>query len=174
MLDISELLHRIERAVEKFMQRGPHELEQQGHVATKNLIYSFELDMSQEDLNRISARILTLDYGLDVDTGTPAFEIRKKGRRHLQDLLDWIAVIQPNLRPKERLSFANRANIAHQREGVPTKASVRFSKNGRRTGWIKHAYEDQKAQDQLERDLQILEVIAEGFEEAAVQASRQP
>lgn len=172
MADIQTLLARIGRAVDRFAERGPEELEAQGHVATRNLIFSFETRIDSQNLDRIRAMIMTLDYGIDVDTGTTALEVRQKGRKHLLEILDWIAVINPNMPPPERRRFAEATTRKHQQVGVPTPASKRFSQNGRRTGWIQAAYGETDAQRQLEEDLQLIEGITELFEDGIAEVNR--
>jgi len=173
MLTRAQVEQRILKAVEKFADRGPQELIDQGHVATKNLIYSIGADIDASNLDRIVVMIEALDYGIDVDTGKTPLEVRQLGQQHVRNLLDWIAVIKPNLPPQEKVSFANRAAAAHRREGIPTEASKRFSKNGRRKGWISAAYEDDDAQRELEDDLRLLELLGDSFEEAVEEAARQ-
>lgn len=173
MLNQQDIERRILQAAKKFADRGVNELIDQGHVATKNLIYSISAEVDASNLDRVRLMVEALDYGVDVDQGKTALEVRQLGQQHVRNLLDWIAVIKPNLPPKEKISFANRAAAAHRKQGIPTKASKRFSKNGRRTGWITQAYDTKEAQEQLEDDLRLLDFLGDSFQEAIEKAARQ-
>lgn len=148
--------------------RGQFELAQQGHKATGNLIRSIEPEITQSDLDLLVGAIFVLDYGIEVDTGTPASQIPTpadagRWRRYLQELLDWTFVIEPNIRLNERWRWVRGTAKAHAREGRPTKASVRFSKNGRRTGWIKHSFETPEAQNEFKRLFDLFQLFQLSF-----------
>lgn len=110
-------------------------LEEQGHNnASGRLRNSFEPQIHLRTFEAVVG-ILIEDYGLDIDKRRkgedlpPLFEL-------YDDLLEWASYVRPDL-PREdrdewRLNVANRMKI----EGSPTRGSFKFSRSGKRTGWI--------------------------------------
>lgn len=150
-----QILQRFKDGLDLAVDRGQDELLQQGHRATSNLIRSLEPKVVKDTLDLLIGQILMLDYGEKVDTGTPASQVPKptdgaRYRQYILNLLDWTFVIEPSIPMNERYRWVRGTARAHAREGIPTKASVRFSKNGRRTGWIMHAFETKEAQADFE------------------------
>ena len=117
------------------------ELEQQGHKDTGNLINSIHYDIVKENGN-IVVVFSYLDYGKDMNDGIKAANVKRLAGIDLKTLEDWAA----------RKGFKNpkwaaiRINQKHLKEGMPTKNSFKFSKNGRRTGWQDHVLKEHKKQ----------------------------
>lgn len=173
MTEISrtEILRRFQRTLDAMADRGKFELAQQGHKATGNLIFSLEGKIDKADLDLLIGNILVLDYGIDVDTGTPASQVPTPAdpsayRKYIMALLDWTFVVEPNIRLGERYRWVNGTAKAHAREGIPTKASVRFSKNGRRKGWIDASFSTQDAQKEFERLFNLVDLFETSFNSA--------
>lgn len=61
-------------------------------------------------------------------------------------------------REAQRIAFAIASK--HKREGMPTKASRRFSKTGKRTGFIEQALDDIEPQ--------LAQLIEQGIEESII------
>ena len=55
---------------------------------------------------------------------------------NFSDLRSWAARKQPGLSAKQVDSFLFATIKKWRKEGLPTRASVRFSKTGKRTGWV--------------------------------------
>lgn len=163
-MDLKQIKEKVANRILDFAERGPNELREQGHVATGNLVNSFEVDLDDGGTADLTVGIYAEDYALQVDTGQTALEIRQKGNRHILDIDDWLAVKKPNLPPPERESAARRIAAAHRKKGVPLPGAKAFSNNGRTTGWIEAAYEDSSAQNELEKDLRLSDVIGDEFE----------
>ena len=165
------IIERFKAAIDALVDGAKGELRQQGHKATGRLENSFEVDFDFSDLNRLIARIYVADYALPLDSGVPASRIpysrpgRAKTSKYIEGLIQWAGVVKPGLNEKQRRSFAFAVATAHKREGMPTAGSYSFSKNGRRTEWIKHGLEE-PAQD-LGKDLKLFELAAEYFEQIA-------
>lgn len=120
------------------------EIRQQGHVATGNLLRSFKAEVNESISDGFLGVIFAADYWQPVDTGVAAGRIpytpgRRSGRsssKYIQGLLDWIETIRPGLSEKERKSFAFAIAATHKKEGMPTRGSYSFSRNGHRTNFV--------------------------------------
>ena len=106
-------------------------LKDQGHYNTGRLAESLEVEITQQG-GIMKATIRMLDYGLILETGVPASRVPFGGQRgafseYLQGLMDsygW------------DLGTAIRVAKTAKIEGRPTAGSFKFSKNGKRTGFI--------------------------------------
>lgn len=117
------------------------EIAQQGHRDTGKLIdsvsYEFEHDET-EDVLRIC--FSWLKYGVYVDRGVKPQNVpfgggTGKTSKYIQGLIAWA----------KRKGFDKPVSAAfaiahtHRKEGIPSKGSYRFSNNGRRKAFTKHA-----------------------------------
>ena len=133
----------------------------QGHKLTGTLIDSID---DQAKISVTGARILIFaeDYGKFVNNGVAAANIPFGGGRggtskYIQGLKRF-ARLRFGVSDKEALNIAFAIANKHKKEGMPTRASARFSKNGKRTGAIDDALQDVDAElNQLIED--TLEVI---------------
>ena len=86
------------------------------------------------------------DYGLFVERGVRANRIpygRYSGRKtskYIQGLIRFFKLKGKSEKESKRLAFMT-AN-AHKREGMPTRASYRFSRNGRRVGAVRYVLDN--------------------------------
>lgn len=171
-----EILSTFKKSLEKMADRGRIRLAEQGHRATGKLINSIEAQITSDDIDNLIGVILAEDYGLIVDSGVPAGRIPftpgsgAKSSKYIQALIDWIDIIRPGLADNERKSFAFAIAHTHKREGMPTRASSRFSKDGTRTNWIESSFEGQA--EEIERELRILRIINASFERSIDAANR--
>jgi hypothetical protein len=118
------------------------ELRDQGHNLTGDLITSLEYRV-RTTVGGIIVEFLSNNYGAYLNTGIPAYRIpytpggRRRGgtSMYIQGLIRYVER-RIGLRGREAVGVAFAIARAHKREGMPTQASHRFSKNGRRTGWI--------------------------------------
>lgn len=141
------------------------ELKLQGHYNTGRL------DKSMEVKTEILARgfvitFLMEEYGIKLDTGVPAGLVPTSGAERAQ----WISGLADYFRSKgfgaSSGQFAIRTYFRHVREGMPTKASYRFSKTGQRTGFIDAAYSKAESSildkiDKLNIQLVIEDIISD-------------
>jgi hypothetical protein len=114
------------------------ELIQQGHNLTGSLVKSIEYKVDQEKDALIYAFMYN-DYGKFVNRGVKAANIPYGGKRgnggtslYIQGLIDFVKKLGVT-GEKESKSFAFGIAAKHKKEGMPTKSSYKFSRNGRRT-----------------------------------------
>jgi hypothetical protein len=120
------------------------ELEQQGHRLSGKL----EKSISYEILQEANAFVIAFDYlkyGIYVNNGVSPQNIPFSGRtgrggtsKYIQALIDYAQARGMNKPVSAAFAIAHK----HKREGMPTKASRRFSANGRRTGFQNQVIED--------------------------------
>ncbi len=116
------------------------ELTQQGHKATGSLIQSIQYEV-EFFINELSLAVSYLDYGLIIENGVSPQRIpfggSKKGdfSKYISALMAWIK--QKGLEQDEKSikGFAFAIAKKHKKEGMPTKNSYKFAKNGRRLGF---------------------------------------
>ncbi len=120
------------------------ELEQQGHRASGSLEKSLNFEIKDSDHDGFLGTIFGNDYWAPVDTGVSASRIpytpgRRSGRsasKYIQGLMDWAAIVKPELSDKERKGFVFAVATKQSREGMPTRGSYSFSRNGTRTNFV--------------------------------------
>ena len=115
------------------------ELEAQGHKLSGKLIESVTFTIEQQGTSYV-ANMYMEGYGLILETGVPANRIpfgRKTGAKISKYIQALIGYFQKRGFGGESKSMAFRTARAQKREGMPTRASYRFSRNGRRTGAIR-------------------------------------
>lgn len=116
------------------------ELRQQGHTASGDLIRSV-IATTQKTLDGVESSISNLSYGKTVNDGVPASKVPRYGAAYgnlLFSLVKWIRLKKLAFGADKAYRFA--ANIIRKAQitGFPTPGAYKFSKNGRRTGWIDH------------------------------------
>jgi len=133
------------------------ELAAQGHRLTGALIDSVTYQVKQTS-NGALVEGLLLDYGIPVNTGVPAANIpfgnggrgrtsRSGSRSGGGNASKYIAGLTLFAKLKFRVPQKEAQRIAfaiankHKKEGMPTQASKRFSKTGKRTGAIQDGLE---------------------------------
>ena len=123
------------------------ELAAQGHRLTGALIDSVTYQVKQTS-NGALVEGLLLDYGIPVNTGVPAANIPYSGSRSGGgNASKYIAGLTLFAKLKFRVPQKEAQRIAfaiankHKKEGMPTQASKRFSKTGKRTGAIQDGLE---------------------------------
>ena len=135
---------RFEQELEAIVKDLRDELNEQGHKATGDLDKSITFEITESDSDGFLGVIFGNDYWEAVDTGvtaakipyTPAAKTGKKTSKYIQALIDWAATIKPELDEKEQKSFAFAVAHKHSAEGMPTKDSYSFSRNGERTNFV--------------------------------------
>lgn len=105
------------------------ELIDQGHVLTGKLRDSIREEVSWD--NRQAQAILWAeDYAVIVNVGLD----KSKVRYPISVMIEYFRKRGLPIKEAKRAAYATRT--VHQREGMPTKASSRFSKSGYRRGFI--------------------------------------
>ena len=124
------------RSIRKFQDQ----IDAQGHNLTGRLKGSFETITTSTD-SGIKADIMVEGYGQFVDQGVKANRIPYSGRsgrggksKYIEGLKDFFIKRGRGATEALRAAFATAAK--HRREGMPTRASYRFSRNGKRTDFI--------------------------------------
>lgn len=129
-----------ERISELFVKQW----EIQGHIMDGSKFVS-ELEYEiEEERDVIHIRWWGVDYGKYLNRGVQAGNIpfgRKTGAKrskYIQGLIKYVER-RMGVAGREGVSIAFAIANAHKKEGMPTKASERFSQTGKRTGWLDEA-----------------------------------
>lgn len=113
----------------------------QGHYMNGAVVESAEF-VAERATDRFSVLVKMFPYAGYVDRGVPAAKIpfsQPSGRggrsKYIQALIRY-AEKKMGLPEREAKSVAFAIAMKQKREGMPTRASMRFSSTGKRTGWI--------------------------------------
>ena len=116
------------------------ELEAQGHKMTGDLYNSIKYEIRSE-ASKVIIDYSFLDYGMVQNYGIKADRIpfsAGSGAKKSKYIDGLVKFVQNRMgksgKEAERIAFAIARK--HKTEGMPTKGSTKFSKNGRRTNWI--------------------------------------
>ena len=143
----------------------------QGHVNRGRLINDMEKEV--RSIGRlVVGELLVNDYARVLETGVRPGNIpyrRGSGAtrsRYIQGL--WRYFLSKGLGRKEALGAAFATATIHKREGMPTRRSLAFSKNGRRTKAIENAFNPRNLKKveeiftSVQMELTIINFITEG------------
>ena len=142
----------------------------QGHELTGSAVKQMETIVKVE-VNSIVIEGLVPDYMAINNQGVPANKIPyypnsgRKTSKYIDGLIEY-AKKRMGKSDKEAKSVAFAIASKHKREGMPTKASARFSSTGRRTGFIEIALEknSQKFIELIEASIRFsVEATIESF-----------
>lgn len=118
------------------------ELEQQGHRLTGSLEKSLQYTIKPVG-DGYSAVMYSADYGIYLEFGVRSARIPYSGRtgrggksKYIEGLTVYFQRRGLPQREAQRAAFATAA--VHKREGMPTRASFRFSRTGERTGYVRN------------------------------------
>ena len=140
------------------------ELKAQGHNNTGNLIRSFEIVVSRSGRN-VVGEIRANFYIEYLNTGVKAANVPfqrgsgRKSSKYIDGLIDYFRTKGLSAKESKKAAFAT-AN-KHKQDGIPTKASRRFSTTGKRTGAINIAVDKtqnkviQKIEDEIGRLIEV-------------------
>lgn len=118
-------------AIEQFRA----ELRNQGHRASGRLEESFTKVITIKLNDFAKGEILAEEYGEYLDRGVKPNRIRYNP----MVLIPWIRIIKPGLSPSEQKSFAYAIKGKQEQEGMPTRNSYSYSRNGRRKAYKENA-----------------------------------
>lgn len=136
----------IERIASLALQAVAIEWKVQGHNLTGKAIRELETRIV-EKANKTVIEGYVIDYMATINSGIPASRIPytsgsgARSSQYIQGLIDYVKRrMGKSDREAQRIAFAIASR--HKREGMPTKASRRFSKTGKRTGFIEQALDN--------------------------------
>ena len=131
-------------------------LKEQGHNNTGSLLNSIDFKAYQA-ADTIVSDFFMNDYWNKVNYGVSASRIPGSGakkRKYIDDLINYF--LSKGYSDKESKSFAFATATIHKREGMPTKASSRFSKNGERTGFVTKVIDNNNNFDILSHEFMLM------------------
>jgi tartrate dehydratase beta subunit/fumarate hydratase class I family protein len=141
------------------------ELTQQGHVMTGRLVKSLRIK-TRIFLNGFEMEGSFFRYGAILDRGTKPSRIPfgnttgAKTSKYIQGLVEFVKKRRIETNAKKALGVAFAIAKTQKKEGMPTKGSLAFSKNGRRIDWIDFGFE--QINDQIFAKLG--DIFGESFE----------
>lgn len=118
------------------------ELDNQNHNATGALSKSIKSKITVFP-EGAKGEVSTYLYGGAVNFGVPATKFRFGGRKHIKALVKWIG--DKGITPAKGSSAMHIKKFAwaiakkHAKEGIPTRESYKFSRNGKRLGFMTDA-----------------------------------
>lgn len=128
-------------AMERLKTALQERLQEQGHRLTGSLEKSLRYEVKPAQ-DGYTAVMTSAEYGIYVEFGVRAARIPYGGRtgrggksKYIEGLIRYFQLRGLPQREAQRAAFAT-ANV-HRREGMPTRASYRFSRNGERTGFVR-------------------------------------
>ena len=133
MIDVQELISTISDLIISDIKT---KLKDQGHNNTGSLLNSIDFKAYQA-ADTIVSDFFMNDYWNKVNYGVSASRIPGSGakkRKYIDGLINYFQSKGLSDAESKRAAFAT-ANV-HKQDGMPTKASSRFSKTGERTGFI--------------------------------------
>lgn len=135
---IKVIISLINDAMDVAIKAVQDEITAQGHVLSGQLRDNIT-KRTYAEAEKVISEALMVDYYDSVNFGVPASRIPYGGgsggtSRYIQGLIGFFQARGKDLKEAKRAAFAT-AN-RHKMEGMPTRASFRFSSNGRRTGFI--------------------------------------
>lgn len=135
-ITLEKVMKRLQKALRK-------ELEMQGHNMTGKLRDSVAYTIEGKD-GKVIAEMTALNYGLILEVGVAANRIPFGGGRtgaktskYIEGLARFFQ-IRKGLNQKESLRAAFATARVHKREGMPSRGSYGYSRNGERKNWIKN------------------------------------
>jgi hypothetical protein len=138
--DKKAVLSELERFLKKELLRS---WIAQGHFINGKIVKEADF-VVKESLAELEISILMFPYGAFIERGVTADEIPYSGpggggkSKYIQALIGY-AKKRMSLPDAQAKSAAFAIATKQKKEGMPTRASQRFSKTGRRTGWIDDA-----------------------------------
>lgn len=132
----------------------------QGHNLTGKAIQELETRIVERG-NDVIIQGYVIDYMAELNEGVPANKIPRRGTAEFDKLVVELTDYARKRRMTGRRTYEQIARAIasrHLREGKPTRASARFSKTGKRTGFIETALDDIEPQ--------LAQLIEQGVEES--------
>ena len=124
----------LENVMQLMQGRFRASLKAQGHVNRGNLSDSIQYTVEVSGDVGVGKMELA-DYGIYVNVGVSASRVNYP----IHVMIDWWQ--DRGLSEREATSAAWATRAVHRREGIPTRASARFSETGERLGFVEAAVE---------------------------------
>lgn len=154
----------LEQIASLALQAVAIEWKAQGHNLTGKAIRELETRIV-EKVNSTVIEGYVIDYMANINSGVPASRIPyssgsgARTSKYIDGLIDYVKRrMGKSEREAQRIAFAIASK--HKREGMPTKASRRFSSTGKRTGFIEQALGNVEPQ--------LVQLIEQGIEESII------
>lgn len=169
---VADSLEKVMKTLQRKLQK---ELQQQGHVLTGALRDSIQYSIKYSagiTAGTVIAEMTALDYGMIVEVGVPANKIPYGGRtgkggtsKYIQGLVRFWQ-IKKGLGEREALRAAFATAAVHKREGMPSRGSYGYARNGERKNWIKNTLANNLEQVQrvLKNEVNVTLTIMMGDE----------
>ena len=107
----------------------------QGHRLTGQFEEEIEVRVIEKENRALQIDVLMLKYGKAIELGRHRSEININGA-YIAGLIDYVRKRMEISDSKKAKSVAFAIANTHKKEGMPSKKSRRFSKTGKRTGFI--------------------------------------
>lgn len=117
----------------------------QGHFIDGKIVREMDL-VIEETLNAVGFLFFFLPYGTYIESGVPASSIPFSGiggggrSAYIQGLIGYAMKKLQIQSAQEAKSVAFAIAHTHKKEGMPGRASARFSSTGKRTEWINETF----------------------------------
>jgi len=163
ILTFKEIIDVALDAAEEMIEEGIKELIEQGHKDTGRGIDSLVAKVAENGKDRLTIIIEGEGYLIDLDTGVEpskvdvSLEAQKRLYPWAKRKLGFSA--SPSKVRRFVFLVVNKAAFV----GYPLPGSYKFSKNGRRTGWIEFGI-DAKAKEIIEEKHRIFDLLVENFD----------
>lgn len=137
----------------------------QGHELTGKAVKDMET-MIIETAQGYVIEGYVLDYMATQNTGVPANRIPytpgsgRRNSKYIDGLIRYAKLRMGAGSEREAKNIAFAIASKHKREGMPTRASARFSQTGKRTGFIQEALEGREA----EFEYLIFQAVSESYD----------
>ena len=130
----------LEKIMKQLQKELRKELRQQGHYLTGNLEQSITYEV-KTTTSGYTGVMYAADYSIAINLGVRPEKIPYGGRTgrggkslYIEGLISFFR--RRGLPEKAAQGAAFATATIHKREGMPSRSSFRFSKNGRRTGFV--------------------------------------
>lgn len=131
---VSDLIDAMREALDAGRDGLRNEWHAQGHTLTGQVSRTMTTEVITEGDN-VRGVIMAEDYAVYIDAGVRADRIRYP----IRVMIEYFK--KRGLPQKEAVSAAWATKRTHEKEGLPTRGSYAFSKNGHRLGFIKRGIE---------------------------------
>jgi hypothetical protein len=141
----------------------------QGHELTGSAVKQMET-MVRMEINTLIIEGFVPDYMAINNQGVPSNKIPyypgsgRKTSKYIDGLIDYVQR-RMGKSDKEAKSIAFAIASKHKKEGMPTKTSARFSKTGKRTGFIEQALDNNS-----QKFIELIEVSVAATVEVLVES----
>ena len=171
LLNNPDAINKFKRATEFLKQAIEKEWSDQGHNATGKTISSLEITFKEQ-----GDCIVIESYGDKVlviqDKGVKRQNMRIGWKKWKEVATGWARIIKPSASSKEIDRFLYFVWRKHKQEGMPTKGSFAWSRNGRRKEWSKATVFNKGLQDDLFQIIDLAGILQGQLDELVSDLNR--